>query len=303
MRILKLCGIKYPILAGPMAGISLYPLVTAVSKAGGLGCLATHGIKSRDQFKEEVNKIRTDTDAPFAVNIAWVIPGSEEIMKLCLEEKISLVISSAGMPEKGLKILKGAGIKILQIIANVSQARKAEDLGVDAVIAKSWESAGLNAVNAIASFPLIPQVVDALAIPVVAAGGIADGRGLAAAFSLGAEGVLMGTRFLVTNECPIHDIYKNSLVSATDVGTRMHIYSKYCIRFMRSKYEESLNMREVDWDDMRRFDQECEIDDVLMSSGQITGLITKVVSVNAVIEDIMKQYKSTVSRLQTHSFD
>jgi len=302
MKICEICGIRYPILAGPMRGVSVSPLVEAVSNAGGLGCLATAGIKDRSYFKEQISKIRQNTNAPFAVNIAWTMPDSDKALEWCIEEHIDIFILSAGLPEDKLKRLRKSGSRIFQVIASVSQARKAETLGVDGVIAKDWESGGINASNAVAGFPLIPQVVDAVSIPVVAAGGIADGRGLAAAFALGAEGVLLGTRLLATVECPMHVCYKEHLIAASDTDTRAHDFSRFSARLLRSKREESLKPDDDIWNVLRPLDQKCAIDDTILAAGQVAGLIKDIVPVKKVIEDMIQQYKDTISRLHGGSF-
>lgn len=302
MRLCQLFKIPYPILAGPMHSITMAPFVIAVSKAGGLGCLATAGIKDRILFNDQINEIRGQTNAPFAVNIAWTVPGSEKVLEWCLENNIAIVISSAGMPRDGLEKIKKSGAKIMQMVGNVAQAKKAEAIGVDVVIAKGWESGGMNAGNAVSSLALIPQVVDAVSIPVVAAGGIADGRGLAAAFALGAEGILMGTRFLATQECPIHDSLKEFLISTSDIGTYSHDFSSFSVRFLRSKRVESLKPDAEIWSIVPSMKEKYETEDIVLGAGQISGLIKEIVPVTEVIQEMIRQYKDVAAKLSLYSF-
>ena len=301
-RICKICNIKFPIFLGPMVQISKAPLVAAVSEAGGLGCLASSGM-SEEEFYEQISLIKMQTNLPFAINIAWPTPNSERIVQWCLNENVKIVISSAGFSERGLKKIKNAGAKVFQVVANMTQALKAEDLGVDGVIAKGFESGGLNSPKAVATLPLIPQIVDAVSIPVIAAGGIADGRGLAAAFSLGAEGILMGTKFLVTRECPVHDNYKNALIHANDMDTVSLNLSKFSVRFLKNegvmKLQADLTGDELPWELVTKVGIGTSVEKELLGAGQIAGLVKTCVTVEQVIRELIIDFKSTVKRLQT----
>ena len=297
MSIRRLLGIRYPILAGPMRGITLAPFTAAVSEAGALGCLAAAGIDRKEAFQEQVRDIRRRTGAPFAVNIAWVAPGAESILEWCLEERIEAVVSSAGMPVPGVARLKEAGVKVLQLVANVAQARNAEALGADAVIAKGWESGGLNALQAVATMPLVPQVVDAVSLPVIAAGGIGDGRGLAAALALGAQGALMGTRLLVARECPIHEGYKKALIAADDLGSRSISFPRFSARFLESAGLGVLAGGELDWRRLRPLDEECPDDEMILGAGQIVGLIREQSSVREIIEQVVEEFRNAAASM------
>lgn len=285
-----------------MINISKAPLVVAFSEAGGLGCLASSGMLE-GEFREQIALIRKQTDLPFAINIAWATPNAEKVVQWSIEENIGIVISSAGCSEKGLERIKSAGGKVFQVVANVAQAIRVEKLGVDGVVAKGFESGGLNALNAVAIFPLIPQVVDAVSIPVIAAGGIGDGRGLAAALALGAEGILMGTRFLVTQECPVHNNYKNAIIGATDMDTVSINFATFSIHFLRNErvmeLKDDLIGEESPWKMAAQQGQGTNIERELLSAGQIAGLIKTCSRVKEVIEEIIIGFEMTVRKLQS----
>lgn len=303
-RICQICNIKYPILLGPMVQISKAPLVAAFTEAGGLGCLASSGM-SEKEFREQIELIREKTDLPFAINIAWPTPNAEKIIQWSIGENIGVIISSAGYSEKGMMRIKSAGIKIFQVVANVSQALKAEALGVDGVIAKGYESGGLNAKDPIATLPLIPQVVDAVSIPVIAAGGIGDGRGLAAALALGAEGVLMGTRFLATKECPIYDNYKSAIIAAIDTDTVSLNFSYFSARFLRNeralKLKDNLNVDQSPWELVTQVSRGANVEKELLGSGQVAGLIKTCSPVEEVIDELIRDFELTVKRMKSHA--
>lgn len=303
-RICQICNIKYPIFLGPMMHISKAPLVVAFSEAGGLGCLATSGM-SEKEFHEQTGLIRRQTDLPFAINIAWATPNAEKILQWGIGDNIGIFISSAGLPGKNLERIKSAGGKVFQVVANVAQALKAEAIGVDGVIAKGFESGGLNSLNAVATLPLIPQVVDAVSIPVIAAGGIGDGRGFAAALALGAEGVLIGTRFLVTYESPIHDNYKNALIGATDTETVSLNFPVFSIRLWKNERVMELKDGNIDedlfWKLAAEISQESNIQRGILAAGQIAGLVKGFSPVNEVIQEIIIGFEMAVNRLQTLS--
>lgn len=301
-RICQICNIRYPIFLGPMLRISKAPLVAAFSKAGGLGCLASSGM-SKEEFHKQVAIIREETDLPFAINIPWPTPNSQDIVEWSIDENIGIVVSSAGFSKKGLKRLKSAGCAVFQVVANVAQALKAESLGVDGVIAKGFESGGLNAPNAIALLPLIPQVVDAVTIPVIAAGGIGDGRGLTAALALGAEGVLMGTKILTTNECQVHDNYKNALIQANDTDTVSIDLPTFSARFLKNRrvmeLKDSLVGNESIWEIVMEAGLGTNPEKELLGAGQIAGLVKMRSPVDSVIEGIIRDFSMTVKRLKS----
>ncbi len=214
--ICELLNIKYPIFQGGMAWIADGNLAGAVSAAGGLGIIAAMNAGT-DYLREQINIARKITDKPFGVNIMLMSPHADEISDIVIEEKIPVVVTGAGNPAKYIKKWIEAGIKVIPVVASVALAKLVERAGACAVVAEGGESGGH--VGDLTTMSLVPQVCDAVNIPVIAAGGIADGRGVCASFMLGAQGVQLGTRFLVAKECSVHQIYKDKVIKATDIST------------------------------------------------------------------------------------
>ena len=212
----ELLNIKYPIFQGGMAWIADASLAAAVSNAGGLGIIAAMNANA-DWLREEIHKVRTMTDKPFGVNIMLMSPFADEVSDLVVEEKVPVVVTGAGNPGKYMKKWVEAGIKVIPVVASTAMARLVERSGATAVVAEGGESGGH--IGELSTMTLVPQVCDAVKIPVLAAGGIADGRGIAAALMLGACGVQCGTRFLVAKECTVHQNYKNKILKAKDIDT------------------------------------------------------------------------------------
>ncbi len=214
--ICDLLGIKYPVIQGGMAWIADAKLAAAVSNAGGLGIISAMN-KDSDWLRAEIRKAKELTDKPFGVNIMLMSPYVNEVAKVVVEEKVAVVTTGAGNPSKFIKQWKEAGIKVLPVVASTAVAKLVARAGADAVIAEGGESGGH--VGEITTLVLVPQVVDAVDVPVIAAGGIADGRAMAAVFLLGATGVQMGTRFLIAKECSVHENYKKKILKAKDIDT------------------------------------------------------------------------------------
>lgn len=212
-RLCELLGIEYPIIQGGMAWVATAELAAAVSNGGGIGLIAA-GNAPGDVVREQIKKAKTLTDKPFGVNVMMMSPFVEEVMQVIIEEKPAAVATGAGNPSKYIPLLKEAGIKVMPVIASVAMAAKMEKSGADAVIAEGTEAGGH--IGELTTMVLIPQVVDAVSIPVVAAGGIADSRGAVAAFALGADGIQVGTRFICSDECIAHDNYKQAVIKAKD---------------------------------------------------------------------------------------
>ena len=276
--------------------VSTAPLVAAFCRAGGLGCLASAGLDEK-KFHREVGELRERTSAPFAVNIAWAAPGAREVMNWCRQDQIPILISSAGCPADQLSVLKEAGAVILQVVASVEQAVYAESLGADGIIAKGYESGGVNALQAVASLPLIPMVADAVSVPVIAAGGIADGRGVAAAFALGAEGVLMGTRFLACRESPVHEQYKETIRQGADTDTIDVPFKRFSVRLWKNRPALELTGEETLWAVTADFSREEDTERRVWSAGQVAGMITAYPSVEEIFKEILAGYQAVVSRL------
>lgn len=215
-KICELLNIEYPVFQGGMAWVADASLAAAVSKAGGLGIIAGMNLNG-EQLREEIKKLRKLTDRTFAVNVMLMSPYVDEVAEVIISERVPVVTTGAGNPLPYMKKWNAAGVKVIPVVASVALARMVASRGAAAVIAEGGESGGhIGEAN---TMPLVPQVCDAVNIPVIAAGGIADGRGMAAAFMLGAEGVQMGTRFLVAKECNVHPEFKNRVLKAGDAST------------------------------------------------------------------------------------
>lgn len=215
-RICDLLGIKYPIFQGGMAWVSEAVLAASVSNAGGLGIISA-GSADGNYVREQVRKCKSLTDKPFGVNVMLLSPFAAEVAQVIADEKVAVVTTGAGNPGKFMPLWLEAGVKVIPVVPSVALAKKVESVGAAAVIAEGGESGGH--IGELATITLVPQVCDAVSIPVLAAGGIADGRGMAAAFMLGADGVQCGTRFLSAVECQISDVYKQKVLAAGDIET------------------------------------------------------------------------------------
>lgn len=217
-EITELLGIQYPIIQGGMAWVAECHLVAAVSNAGGLGLIGAANAPA-EWVREQIREAKRLTDQPFGVNIMLMSPCADEVARIVAEEKVKVVTTGAGNPEKYIGMWKDAGVRVIPVTASVALAKRMERCGADAVVAEGCEAGGH--IGESTTMVLVPQIADAVKIPVIAAGGIADGRGIAAAFMLGARGVQMGTRFVVTDECIVHDNYKEKILKASDIDTRV----------------------------------------------------------------------------------
>ena len=217
-EITEILGIVYPIIQGGMAWVAEHKLAAAVSNAGGLGLIGAASAPA-DWVRDQVRKAKELTDKPFGVNIMLMSPYADDVAKVIVEEGVKVVTTGAGSPEKYMKMWKEAGVKVIPVVASVALAKRMERCGADAIVAEGTEAGGHIGENT--TMVLVPQVVDAVNIPVIAAGGIADGRGMAAAFMLGARGMQLGTGFVVTKESQVHENYKNSIIKAKDIDSRV----------------------------------------------------------------------------------
>ena len=217
-KITELLGIEYPIIQGGMAWVAEYHLAAAVANAGGLGLIGAASAPP-EVVREQIRKAKELTDKPFGVNIMLLNPNADEVAKIVVEEGIKVVTTGAGNPAKYMEMWKAAGVKVIPVVASVGLAKLMERAGADAVVAEGMESGGH--IGSITTMSLVPQVVDAVSIPVIAAGGIADGRGIAAAMMLGAQGVQIGTRFVVAKESIVHPAYKEKVVKAKDIDSEV----------------------------------------------------------------------------------
>ena len=232
-RVTKLLGIEYPVIQGGMAWVGTHELASAVSNAGGLGIIGAGGAPA-SWVREQIQKAKEETDKPFGVNLMLMNPEADEIAKVIAEEKVKVVTTGAGNPGKYMEMWKEAGVLVIPVVASVALARLMEKGGASAVIAEGMESGGH--IGSQTTMTLVPQVVDAVSIPVIAAGGICDGRGFAAAMALGAEAVQMGTRFVAAEESIVHENYKKKVISAKDIDSIVTGASTgHPIRVLRNK--------------------------------------------------------------------
>lgn len=298
MAITKLLGIKYPVFQGGMAQIARHELASAVSNAGGLGIIASGGM-SIEQIREEIVNCKKHTDKPFAVNLMLMMHNIDEIIDVVIEEGVGIVTTGAGTPRKYMPKLKEAGIKVIPVIPSVKAAKKMEELGCDAVVVEGMEAGGH--VGESTTMALLPQVTSAVNIPVIAAGGIADGRGVAAAYCLGASGVQMGTVFLATDECPVSENYKNAIIEAVDTSTTLTgtkfgapvrgIKNELTKRYheLEEKSSTLMELEELTLGSLRKAAYEGDVENGSIMSGQIAGLVNEIRPVKDVIEGIFEE--------------
>lgn len=297
-EICELLGIKYPIIQGGMAWIAEHNLAAAVSNAGGLGIIAA-GNAPVEYVRDEIRKAKELTDKPFGVNIMLLSPSAPEIAKMVAQEKVAAVTTGAGNPAGYFKMWKEAGIKVMPVVASVALAKMMERRGADAVIAEGMESGGH--IGETTTMSLVPQVVDAVDIPVIAAGGIGDGRGIAAAMMLGANAVQMGTRFLVANECIVHNNYKERVLRAKDIDSVVTGRTTgHPVRSVRNemtknylqKEKEGASFEELEMltlGSLKRAVIDGDVKSGTVMAGQIAGLVSKTQSCKEMIDELVSQ--------------
>ncbi|MDE6520838.1 MAG: enoyl-[acyl-carrier-protein] reductase FabK [Ruminococcus sp.] len=305
-RITELLGCKYPIIQGGMAWVSEHNLASAVSNAGGIGLIAG-GSAPIDYLRDQIRKCKEKTDKPFGVNIMLMSPNADDLAQLCIDEKVAVVTTGAGNPGKYIPAWKEAGIKVIPVIPSVALAKRMERAGADAVVAEGTESGGHIGENT--TMCLVPQVVDALEIPVIAAGGIADGRGIAASFMLGAEGVQIGTRFLASEECQIHQIYKELVIKAKDTDSVVTgRYTGHPCRNVKTKFSKKLangekdgsltpeEFEEITLGSLRKAVQDGNLDEGSFLCGAIAGMINDIKPCDAIVKELMEQAEKLLNR-------
>lgn len=296
-RITEAIGIAQPIFQGGMAWISEHKLAAAVSNAGGLGIISAMNAPGA-YLRNEIRACRELTDKPFGVNVMLMSPHVDEVSQVLLEEHVPVVTTGAGMPDKYMKVWVPAGIKVVPVVPSVAIAKRVERFGATAVIAEGGESGGH--IGEMATISLVPQVVDAVSIPVIAAGGIADGRGLAAALMLGAEGVQMGTRFLCAEECVAHENYKRKVVAARDIDTIVTgrrlghpvraLKNPFTNAFAKLEYDSTRTNDEVEQfgvGALRKAAVDGNEKEGSFLCGQIAGLVKQIEPAAAIIEDVV----------------
>lgn len=311
--ICKILNIKYPILMGGMTLVSESTLVSAVSNAGGLGIFAT-GDKAQkggiERIRNEVQRIKALTDKPFGVNIAMTSPIAQEIVDIVCQEKVAMVTTGAGSPAPFMKQFKDAGVVVVPVVPSLKAALKMEEAGADILIAEGTESGGF--IGKISTMVLVPQVVDAVKVPVIAAGGFADGRGLAAAYALGACGIQMGTRFMVCKECLLPAVYKEAIITQDALDAVVEgAFMKKAVphRSMRSAaadeiiaYEQSLGATVDHFKELfnaGRVETTGNFEKAVLGMGQVAGLIHDELSASEIIQGIMKEFKTITKELVT----
>ncbi len=305
-KITELLGIKYPVLQGGMAWIAESSLAAAVSNAGGAGIIAG-GSAPAELIKEEIHKAKALTDKPFGVNIMLMAPNADDLAQLVIDEKIPFITTGAGNPGKYMEKWLEAGIKVIPVVPSVALAKRMERAGAAAVIAEGTESGGHIGENT--TMCLVPQVVDAVSIPVIAAGGIADGRGIAASFMLGAEGVQIGTRFLACEECKIHPTYKELVIGAKDTDSVVTgRYTGHPCRNVKTKFAKRLAAGEKDGtltpDEfeqltvgaLRKAVQDGNLDEGSFLCGAIAGMINEVKPAKDIVEEMFTQAEKLLNK-------
>ena len=297
--ICNLIGIKYPIFQGGMAWVSESTLAAAVSNAGGLGIIAGANAPA-SHIRDEIKKTKKLTNKPFGLNIMLLSDNADELADIAIEEGVKVITTGAGNPGKYINKWKNAGIIVIPVVASVALAKRMERCGADAVIAEGCESGGH--IGKLTTMVLLPQVVDAVNIPVIAAGGIADGRGMAAATMLGASGFQIGTRFLVAKECTVHQNYKNKIIKAKDIDTTTTGEQKgHPVRVIRNRltraYEEAVKnnaapeyFTELTKGSLRKAVVDGDMDYGSVMSGQIAGLVKKEQTAKEILEDLYSDY-------------
>lgn len=298
-RITELLGCEYPIIQGGMAWVAEHTLASAVSNAGGIGLIAG-GSAPIDYLREQIRMCKEKTDKPFGVNIMLMSPNADDLAQLCIDEKVAVVTTGAGNPGKFIPAWKEAGIKVIPVIPSVALAKRMERAGADAVVAEGTESGGHIGENT--TMCLVPQVADALEIPVIAAGGIADGRGIAASFMLGAEGVQIGTRFLASEECQIHSTFKELVVKAKDTDSVVTgRYTGHPCRNIKTKFSKKLangekdgslspeEFEELTLGSLRKAVQDGNLDEGSFLCGAIAGMINDVKPCDAIVKELIEQ--------------
>ena len=297
-EITKLLDIEYPILQGGMAWVAEYHLAAGVSNAGGLGIIGAANAPA-EWVREQIRTAKKLTDKPFGVNVMLMSPYAEDVARVIAEEGVKVVTTGAGNPEKYMELWKSAGVKVIPVVASVALAKRMQRCGADAVIAEGCESGGH--VGESTTMALVPQVVDAVDIPVIAAGGIADGRGIAAAFMLGARGVQMGTHFITTDECQVHENYKAQILRAKDIDTRVTGRSTgHPVRTLRNemtrvyleKEKEGASFEELEaltLGGLRRAVQEGDVKTGSVMAGQSAGLVKETCSCKELVQRLVKE--------------
>ncbi len=305
-RVCDILEIEYPVFQGGMAWIADAELAAAVSNAGGLGIIAG-GNRTTEELREEVRKCKELTDKPFGVNVMLMMPNAEEIIEVCLEEEVPVVTTGAGNPGKYIPAFKEKGIKVIPVVASDALAKRMERIGCDAVIAEGMEAGGH--IGKLTTMVLVPAVVRAVNIPVIAAGGIATGEQAAAAFALGAEGIQMGTRFLAAKECNVHPKYKEKILKARFSNvTVTGITTGHPVRLIENKLTREFEklefsgaskeeLEELGRGRLRLAAEKGDVEWGSVMAGQVVGYVNKEETAEEIIKDVMEGAEKTIKAL------
>lgn len=303
----ELLGTEFPIIQGGMANIATGAFAAAASNAGALGVIGTGGMREGDTLRQEIRRCKALTDRPFGVNLMLMNPNAAEMAQIILDEGVPVVTTGAGNPGQFIPAWKAAGVKVLPVVASSVLARRLSRYGVDAFIAEGTESGGH--VGELTTMALLPQVIDAVDVPVVAAGGIADGRQLAAALALGACGAQIGTCLLVSRECPIHENYKQALLRAKDsdttvtgrsVGGPVRILKNKMARQYLALEKQGATLEELEQytlGSLRRAVFDGDVDTGSLMAGQVAGMLQKIRPLRVILEELLSGCRETLDRL------
>lgn len=306
-QITELLGIEYPVIQGGMAWVADAQLAANVSKAGGIGFIGAANAPA-EWVREQIHIARQITDKPFGVNVMLLSPHADEVAAVVAEEKVAAVTTGAGNPAKYMEMWKNSGIRVIPVVASVALARMMEKCGADAVVAEGMESGGH--IGEQTTMSLVPQVVDAVSIPVIAAGGIGDGRGMAAAFMLGAQAVQIGTRFVVAKECNVHQAYKDRVIQARDIDSEVTGRSTgHPVRSLRNqmtrKYQalekEGAGFEELELltlGALRKAVVDGDVKNGTVMAGQIAGLIKKEQTCSEIIKELMDGMSNVIEHVR-----
>ena len=307
-RIATLFNIKYPVIQAGMIWCSGWELASAVSNAGGLGIIGA-GSMYPDILKEHIQKCKKATNKPFGVNLPLLYPDLDKHIEIILNEKVEVVFTSAGNPATWTSKLKNAGIKVVHVISNVKFAKKAEDAGVDAIVAEGFEAGGHNGREETTTLCLIPMIKSAVKIPVIAAGGIATGRAMLAMFALGAEGVQIGTRFVATLESSAHPEFKNRIITSKEGETVLALKQLTPVRLLKNKFYEMIRVAEERGAGKEEMEEilgrarakkgmfEGDMDEGELEIGQAAALVREIKPAGKVVEEIMNEYRAAKTAL------
>lgn len=310
-RVTDLFSIQYPIIQAGMVWVSGWKLASAVSAAGGLGIIGAGSMKP-DLLREHIQKTSAATNRPFGVNVPLLRGDIDDLITVMLQENVRIMFTSAGHPGRHIEKFKNAGCTVVHVVANVKQALKAQEVGCDAVVAEGFEAGGHNGLDEITTLSLIPQVVDAVQIPVIAAGGIADGRGMLAAFALGAEAVQVGTRFAATVESSAHEFYKQKIVDAKDGDTVLTYRNILPVRAMKNPFMSQVQKEETQKGMTRERMMELHAkgrerkgifegnwEEGEMEMGQSSGLVHDIIPAAEVINRMMREFESARNSIRS----